>query len=132
MFGKQRLLVIALAAVSAGTLISAIAHSLDVMLVGRVVQGLGAALLVPQSLAIIAASFPRGVRGKAIGAWAAASAVTMALGPPIGVLLVDALSWRAAFWVNLPLSAAALWLRLSQLPPRWRCSSACPAADTSA
>ena len=59
---------------------------------------------MPQSLAIISANFPKDIRGKAIGTWAAASAVTTALGPPIGGFLIDLLSWRAAFWINLPLA----------------------------
>jgi MFS family permease len=71
---------------------------------------------VPQSLAILSASFPREVRGRAIGTWAAASAITTALGPPLGGFLIDLLSWRAAFWINLPLSAAALWLTWRFVP----------------
>jgi MFS family permease len=80
------------------------------------VQGIGAALLVPQSLAIIAANFPKDIRGRAIGTWASASAVTTALGPPLGGLLIDTLSWRAAFWINLPLSALAVWLAWRHVP----------------
>jgi MFS family permease len=78
--------------------------------------GIGAAALVPQSLAIISATFPREIRGRAIGTWAAASAVTTALGPPLEGFLIDFWSWRAAFWINLPLSAAALWLTLRFIP----------------
>jgi MFS family permease len=86
------------------------------LILARAAQGLGAALLVPQSLAILSASFPRDVRGRAIGTWAAASAVATALGPPLGGFLIDLLSWRAAFWINLPLSAAALWLTWRFVP----------------
>ena len=86
------------------------------LIAARALQGIGAALLVPQSLAIIAATFPKDIRGKAIGTWAAASAVTTALGPPIGGFLIDLLSWRAAFWINLPLAVVALWLAWRYMP----------------
>ena len=71
---------------------------------------------MPQSLALIAANFPKDIRGRAIGTWAAASAMTTALGPPIGGLLIDTLSWRVAFWINLPIAAVALWLTLCHVP----------------
>ena len=71
---------------------------------------------VPQSLALIAANFPKDIRGRAIGTWAAASAMTTSLGPPIGGFLIDTLSWRVAFWINLPLAAVALWLTLRHVP----------------
>ena len=80
------------------------------------VQGIGAALLVPQSLALITANFPKDIRGRAIGTWAAASAMTTALGPPIGGFLIDLLSWRVAFWINLPIAAVAVWLTYAHVP----------------
>ncbi len=78
------------------------------MIVARAVQGIGGALLVPGSLAIISASFEERERGKAIGTWSAATAVTMALGPVLGGWLIDHASWRAAFFINVPLAVAAL------------------------
>lgn len=93
-----------------------LAPGIGVLIAARAVQGVGAALMVPQSLAIIAAEFPEETRGRAIGTWAAASALTTALGPSLGGFLVDALSWRAAFLVNLPIGAAALALTLSRVP----------------
>jgi EmrB/QacA subfamily drug resistance transporter len=110
MFGAG-LVVFALASVVCGA-----AWSVESLIAGRVLQGIGAAALVPQSLAIISATFPREVRGRAIGTWAAASAVTTALGPPLGGFLIDSWSWRAAFWINIPLSAAALWLAIRYIP----------------
>jgi predicted MFS family arabinose efflux permease len=56
------------------------------------------------------------LRGQAIGVWAAASAITTALGPPLGGLLIDTLSWRAAFWINCPIACAVIWLTLSYMP----------------
>jgi len=115
-FGRRRVFTWGIAVFAVSSLACAIAWSAPVLIAARAVQGLGAALLVPQSLAIIAASFPRAVRGRAIGLWAGASAVTTALGPPLGGLLIDTLSWRAAFWINLPLSAAAIWLAMTYVP----------------
>ena len=71
---------------------------------------------MPQSLAIITYCFPREVRGKAIGTWAAASAATTALGPPLGGFLIDLLDWRAVFWINVPLAALAIWMTLHAVP----------------
>jgi MFS family permease len=105
--GRRRLFVVGIAVFAIASLFCAVAPSVKVLIAARALQGIGAALLVPQSLAIIAANFPKDVRGRAIGTWAAASAVTTALGPPVGGFLIELLSWRAAFWINLPLSAAA-------------------------
>ena len=71
-------------------------------------QGIGAALMVPQSLAIISAAFPPEIRGRAIGTWAGAASLTTALGPAVGGFLIDSLGWRAAFWINLPLAVAVV------------------------
>ncbi|MFX9073455.1 MFS transporter, partial [Acinetobacter baumannii] len=81
----------------------------------RALQGIGSALMIPQSLAIIAAAFPEERRGRAIGTWAAASALTTALGPTLGGVLVDLFSWRAAFLINLPVGGAVLWLTLARV-----------------
>jgi EmrB/QacA subfamily drug resistance transporter len=114
--GRRLIFVIGIAVFAVASLICAIAPNVSILIAGRAIQGIGAALLVPQSLAIIAANFPPDIRGKAIGTWAAASAVTTALGPPLGGLLIDFLSWRWAFWINLPLSAVAVWLTLQFVP----------------
>ena len=106
--GRRRVFVIGIVIFAIASLACAVATSSLVMIAARAVQGVGAALLVPQSLAIISASFPRTTRGRAIGVWAAASAITTSLGPPLGGFLIDTLSWRVAFLINLPLSAIAL------------------------
>lgn len=115
-YGRRRVFVSGIAVFGVASLLAAAAPSLEFLVASRALQGAGAALLVPQSLAIIAASFPREARGAAIGLWAGASAVTTALGPPLGGLLIDAFSWRAAFWINPPLCAAAIWLALRYAP----------------
>jgi MFS family permease len=81
---------------------------MELLIAGRVVQGIFGALLVPSSLAIITASFDGPERGRAFGIWAAASSATTVLGPPVGGFLVDALSWRVAFRINLPLVVVAV------------------------
>ena len=114
--GRRRIFVIGIVVFAAASLVCACAPNVEILIAGRAVQGIGGALLVPQSLAIIAATFPREVRGRAIGFWAAASAVTTSLGPPLGGFLIDTMSWRVAFLMNLPLSAAALWLTFAHVP----------------
>jgi EmrB/QacA subfamily drug resistance transporter len=110
--GRRRVFVWGIAVFAAASLACALAPGAPALIAARAVQGVGAALMVPQSLAIIAASFPAEVRGRAIGTWAGASAITTALGPAVGGLLIDTLGWRSAFWINLPLSVAAVWLAL--------------------
>jgi multidrug resistance protein len=114
--GRRLIFLLGIAVFVVASAICAIAPNVEVLIVARAIQGVGAALLVPQSLAIIAANFPPDIRGKAIGTWAAASAVTTALGPPLGGFLIDILSWRWAFWINLPLGALAAWLAWQYVP----------------
>ncbi len=108
--GRRRIFVIGIAVFTTASVLCAITPTIELLIVGRAVQGVGAAMLVPQSLALISANFPKDIRGKAIGTWAAASAATTAIGPPIGGFLIDLLSWRAVFWINVPLAVVALWL----------------------
>ena len=115
-FGHRRVFVIGVVNFALASLGCALAPTVEALIIARGIQGIGAALLVPQSLAIIAAAYPKNVRGRAIGIWAGASAITTTLGPPLGGFLIDTLDWRAAFWINLPLSAAAIWLALRYIP----------------
>ncbi|MCU0474903.1 MAG: MFS transporter [Anaerolineae bacterium] len=85
------------------------APSAEVLILGRVVQGIGGALMVPGSLAIITASFPPDQRGQAIGVWSSVSTITTLGGPILGGLLADSGLWRWVFFINLPLAAVALW-----------------------
>ena len=114
--GRRRIFIVGIVIFAAASLACAAAMNVAILIAARAVQGIGAALLVPQSLAIIAASFPRDVRGKAIGVWAAASAITTSLGPPIGGFVIDLWSWRVAFLINLPLSIVALILTFTHVP----------------
>lgn len=115
-FGRRRIFMIGLVLFAVASIACAAAPSVRFLIGARSIQGIGAALLVPQSLAIIAAAFPRDVRGRAIGIWAGASAITTAMGPPLGGVLIDWIGWRSVFWVNLPLSAGALWLAANHVP----------------
>ena len=115
-YGRRRVFLIGIVIFTLASVACALAPGISMLIGARLVQGIGAALMIPQSLAIITASFPRTVRGQAIGVWAAASAIMTALGPPLGGVLIDALSWRAAFWINWPIACAVIWLTLSYIP----------------
>ena len=96
---------------------SALACTLPALVTGRVVQGVGAALLTPQSLAILRVTFLSEVeRARAIGTWSGVSALGLALGPAIGGPLVTAFGWASAFWINVPVGVAALALGMRVLP----------------
>src|SRR6201999_1897250 len=82
------------------------------LLIGRGGQGIGAALLMPTSLAILGASFSGEARGKAIGIWASMGAVMAAAGPVLGGWLIDTVGWRAIFLLNIPLALGAIVLTL--------------------
>jgi EmrB/QacA subfamily drug resistance transporter len=116
LYGRRRVFIIGIVLFTIASVGCAAAPNIGVLVVARVIQGIGAALLVPQSLAIITVCFPRESRGKAIGTWAAASAATTALGPPIGGILIDLFDWRAVFWINVPLAALAIWMTLKAVP----------------
>ncbi len=105
--------VIIFAAASAGC---GAASNLHLLIIARSVQGVGAALLVPGSLAIISASFDEKSRGQAIGTWSGFTAITAALGPVLGGWLVEHASWRWAFFINVPLAVAVISISLWRIP----------------
>ena len=115
-FGRRRVFALGVASFAVASVWCGLADSVRMLIVARAVQGIGGALLVPGSLAIISASFDEGARGKAIGTWSAATAITMALGPVLGGWLIDHASWRAAFFINVPLAVAVLALTLRHVP----------------
>lgn len=93
-----------------------LAQSIFWIITARGLQGIGAALLVPGSLALISAGFPPAVRGRAIGIWSGFSALTAAIGPVVGGWLVDHASWRWVFFINLPLAVAILVIAFWRVP----------------
>jgi EmrB/QacA subfamily drug resistance transporter len=109
-FGRQRLLVIGTAVFAGSSIACGLAPSLPSLLVFRGLQGVGAALLMPNSLAILGGAFSGAARGRAIGIWASAASVTGAAGPVLGGALIDGVGWRSIFFVNVPLAAAAIGL----------------------
>ena len=92
------------------------AGSISQLIIARAVQGVGGALLVPGSLAIISASFDEERRGQAIGTWSAFTAITAGIGPVIGGWLVEHISWRAIFFINVPLALAVLAIAVLRVP----------------
>lgn len=114
--GRRRVFIAGITLFTAASIACAAAPDAGLLILARIAQGVGAALLVPQSLAIIAASFPKEIRGGAIGLWSAASAVATALGPALGGFLIDLFSWRVAFWINVPFAAIAVALALTHVP----------------
>jgi EmrB/QacA subfamily drug resistance transporter len=115
-FGRRRAFLIGLIAFTAASVACGLAPNSISLIVARALQGIGAALLVPSSLAIISAAFPEQERGRAIGTWAGASALTTALGPVLGGWLTDAWSWRAIFFINVPVAALAVAIALWHMP----------------
>jgi len=115
-FGRRRMFVIGLVWFAFASAACALAPSVGVLVAARAVQGAGAALLVPGSLAVLRESFAEEDQGHAIGAWSGLSGVTTALGPIVGGWLITAWSWRVVFFLNLPLAAAAVWVALRCVP----------------
>jgi EmrB/QacA subfamily drug resistance transporter len=115
-FGRRRIFVLGIILFTAASMACGLAPSAAILIASRAFQGIGGAMLVPESLAIISAAFPEAERGRAIGTWAGFSALTTALGPVLGGALVDALSWRAVFFINLPLAALALAIARRHVP----------------
>lgn len=103
MFGRRRLFLCGLGVFAAGSILSAIAGQ-GALIAGRIVLGAGAAALLPLSIALVAAAFPRARQPRAFGIWAAVSAIALGIGPLAGGLLID-LTWRLIFWINLPIAA---------------------------
>lgn len=107
-YGRRRFLILGTALFVAASLGCALAPDLAALLAARGVQGIGAALLMPNSLAILGNAFSGEAKGRAIGTWAAAGAITAAIGPPLGGWLIDTIDWRAIFYLNVPVGAAAI------------------------
>ena len=107
-FGRRRILGIGLTVFTIASIGVAFSPDANFLIIGRGLQGVGGALVLPQTLSTLTAVFPRRERGKAFGIWAGAMGIGMALGPFLGGTLVDQIDWSAVFWVPAPLSALAL------------------------
>jgi EmrB/QacA subfamily drug resistance transporter len=109
-FGRKRLFSIGAASFAVASLGCGLAPGAIALIAARAVQGIGAALLVPSSLAMLGAAFPPQERGRAVGMWSALTSIASAVGPALGGWLVEAISWRAVFLINLPIAGAVLWI----------------------
>lgn len=114
LYGRRRVMLCGIALFIAASTLCAFAPSLPVLLAGRALQGIGAAMLMPNSLATLSAAFEGEARGRAVGTWAAAGAIAGAIAPLIGGWLIDLAGWPLIFLINLPIGAAAIALG-------WRC-----------
>lgn len=118
-FGLRLTFVFGIAFFTVASIACAMAPGPAALIAFRAIQGIGAAIMIPCSLAIIAKAYPKAERGRAIGIWAAASAMTTALGPVLGGLalaIFDDSIWRAIFAINLPLGAFAIYLLMAKVP----------------
>jgi EmrB/QacA subfamily drug resistance transporter len=115
-FGRRRLFIIGISIFAAASLWCGFSSNVTQLISGRAVQGIGAALLIPTSLAIIGATFAENERGKAIGTWAGFSALAAAAGPLLGGWIVDHFSWRWIFFINPLLTVPTVWIALSHVP----------------
>jgi EmrB/QacA subfamily drug resistance transporter len=115
-YGRRRVFVLGVIVFAGASVACGLAPNVVTLIAARAVQGIGGALMVPESLAIISAAFPEKERGRAIGTWAGFSALTTALGPVLGGWLVEASSWRTIFFVNVPLGVLTLALTLWHMP----------------
>lgn len=107
MFGRKRLFLAGMALFALGSVVSATADDQLTLIFGRLLQGLGAAPMLPLSLAIVCHAFPAEKQARALGVWAGISAVALGIGPLAGGVLVD-LDWRLIFWINLPIAMIGL------------------------
>jgi len=115
-YGRRKVFAIGVAIFALSSMWCGLAGNIGSLIAARTVQGIGGALLVPGSLALISVSFPAEERGRAIGTWSGFTAITAAIGPVLGGWLVQHASWRWAFFLNLPLAAAVLAITILRLP----------------
>jgi len=115
-FGRRKVFLTGIALFALASTACGMAQSIHQLIAARALQGIGAALLTPGSLAIISASFPEAERGRAIGTWSGFSAITTALGPVLGGWLIQHATWRWIFFINLPLAAAVILISIVHVP----------------
>ena len=115
-FGRRLIFLSGVTIFTLASVVCGIAPGIHPLIIARSIQGVGAALLVPGSLAIISTAFDEKSRGQAIGTWSGFTAITMAIGPVLGGWLVDHASWRWVFFINVPLAAAVIAISLWRVP----------------
>jgi EmrB/QacA subfamily drug resistance transporter len=115
-YGRKRVFAVGLAGFGVTSLLCGIAPNAELLILSRILQGATGALVVPGSLSIITASFEGEEQGRAFGLWAGASAATTILGPLVGGIMVNTISWRAAFLINVPLLLVAYYATVRHVP----------------
>ncbi|WP_267292624.1 MFS transporter [Mycobacterium hackensackense] len=116
-FGRRRIFQIGLTVFAVGSLLCSLAPGVDTLIAARLLQGIGGSMLNPVALSIISQVFTGKVeRARALGFWGAVVGISMALGPTVGGLLIEYVGWRAVFWINLPICAAAVLLTAIFVP----------------
>jgi EmrB/QacA subfamily drug resistance transporter len=116
-FGRRRVFQIGLTVFALGSLLCSLAPTIDMLIGARFVQGLGGSMMNPVALSLISQVFTGRVeRARALGIWGAVVGISMALGPTVGGLLIEYVGWRAVFWINLPICAAAIVLTMIFVP----------------
>src|SRR2546427_3759935 len=115
-YGRKRMFIYGLVGFGLTSALCGLATNMEMLVLFRVLQGAAGAMLVPGSLALLTANFSGEEQGRAFGTWAGASGATTILGPVIGGLLVDTISWRAAFLINVPLVLIAGWATWKHVP----------------
>jgi EmrB/QacA subfamily drug resistance transporter len=115
-YGRRKVFAAGVLLFGVASVLCGLAQSIGQLIAARALQGLGGALLVPGSLALISASFPADIRGKAIGTWSGYTAITAAIGPVLGGALIEHASWRYAFLLNIPFTVIVLFLTFRYVP----------------
>ena len=113
--GRKRMFMIGLSIFTAGSAAAALSPTIDLLIAARAVQGIGAAIVTPLTLTLLAEAFPPNQRGLALGVWSAISGVGVALGPLVGGALTQVASWHWIFWVNVPIGIALVPLAARRL-----------------
>jgi EmrB/QacA subfamily drug resistance transporter len=129
LYGRRAVFMIGVALFASSSLLCGLAPSIGWLIAARALQGIGGALLVPSSLALISASFPEETRGRAIGTWSGVSAVMAAIGPVFGGWLIEHASWRWAFFINLPIAATLLVITAWRVPASRAAQAPIPSLD---
>jgi EmrB/QacA subfamily drug resistance transporter len=116
-FGRRRMFVVGVAVFTAASALAAMSTSIEMLLVGRMAQGIGAAIVTPLTLTLLSAAVPSERRGLALGAWGAVGGLAIAIGPLVGGAIVEGVAWNWIFWLNVPIGIALVplaWITLRE------------------
>ncbi|NUT48180.1 MAG: MFS transporter [Saccharothrix sp.] len=114
-WGRRRVFAAGVAVFAVASLVCAVARDIEVLVAGRLLQGAGAAFIMPLALALLGSAFPPGLRPRALGVFAGVSGVAVALGPLVGGAVVAGISWPWIFWINVPLGVGLICLALTKI-----------------